>query len=140
MRLVKFCLVGGSGVFVGLGTLKLFTDVIGVYYVASALIAQVTSATSNFALNRVWTFGDRPKQNTPATLAWEWSKYLLSSSLALAVNLAVLTLLTEVFGLYYLLSAVCAIAVATPLNFLVSNFWVWRHSPAIARNDAPKER
>lgn len=139
LRLVKFCLVGLSGVFVGLGTLKFFTDVVGIHYVASALIAQVTSVTSNFALNRVWTFADRPKENTLLNIAREWFKYLISSSMALGVNLGVLALLTEVFGLYYLLSSLCAIAVATPLNFLVSNYWVWKHSPANSRIDTPKE-
>lgn len=130
LRLVKFCLVGFSGVFVALGTLKIFTDVAGVHYVGSALIAQVTSVTTNFALNRVWTFGDRPKINTPWRIFTEWFKYLLSSSMALGVNLGILALLTEVFGLYYILSSLCAIAVATPLNFLASNYWVWRRSPA----------
>lgn len=139
LRLVKFCLVGLSGVVVGLGTLKLFTDVVGIHYVVSALIAQITSVTSNFILNRIWTFGDRPKINTPLNIAREWFKYLISSSLALGVNLGVLALLTEVFGLYYIISSLFAIAVATPLNFLVSNYWVWRHSPAKSRIDLPKE-
>ncbi len=139
LRLLKFCLVGFSGVFVALGTLKFFTDVAGLHYVGSALISQITSVTTNFTLNRVWTFGDRPKMNTPLNIAREWFKYLISSSLALGVNLGVLTLLTEVFGLYYILSALCAIAVATPLNFLVTNFWVWRHSPQLSRIEASKE-
>lgn len=139
-RLVKFCLVGLSGVVVGIGTLKLFTDVVGLYYVASAVIAQIVSVTTNFALNRVWTFRDRPKRNGLPTVAGEWLKYQLSSSLALGVNLGVLTLLTEVFGIYYILSALCAIAVATPLNFLASNYWVWRHSPAKFRSNMTKEQ
>jgi dolichol-phosphate mannosyltransferase len=139
-RLAKFCVVGLSGVGVGIGTLKLFTDVVGLHYVVSALISQVTSVTSNFTLNRVWTFRDRPKKSGLLNIAMEWFKYLLSSSLALGVNLAVLALLTEVFGLYYIVSALCAIAVATPLNFLASNFWVWRRSPEKSRIDLPKER
>ncbi len=139
LRLVKFCLVGLSGVFVGLGTLKFFTDVAGVHYVGSALIAQITSVTSNFALNRLWTFADRPKDSGPLNVAREWFKYLISSSMALGVNLGVLALLTEVFGLYYILSALCAIAIATPLNFLASNYWVWRHSPAKSRIEMSKE-
>jgi len=138
-RLVKFCLVGLSGVVVGIGTLKLFTDFVGLHYVASAIIAQILSVTSNFTLNRVWTFRDRPKEGGLPNIATEWLKYLLSSSLALGVNLGVLALLTEVFGLYYILSALCAIAVATPLNFVASNYWVWRHSPEQSRSNVPKE-
>jgi putative flippase GtrA len=38
------------------------------------------------------------------------------------------TLMAEVFGLYYMISTLCAIAVAASVNFLASNFWVWRHS------------
>jgi len=38
----------------------------------------------------------------------------------------VLGLLTEVFGVYYLLSNLCGIAVATLWNYLVNTWWTWR--------------
>ena len=139
LRLVKFCLVGLSGVVVSVASLWLLTDVIGLFYVVSAIVAHVLSVTNNFAWNQAWTFRDRSHGVPFAVIFKRWVKFLLTTGLAAGLYLGILTLLTEVFGLWYILSSLCAIAVSTPVNFLVSNYWVWKHSPASSRIDTPKE-
>lgn len=49
------------------------------------------------------------------------------------------TLMAEVFSLYYMIFALCAIAVVASVNFLASNFWVSRHYPEEFRSNVPKE-
>ena len=44
----------------------------------------------------------------------------------LGVNIAVLWTLTSVFGVYYLLSNLAGIAVATLWNYLVNFWWTWK--------------
>jgi dolichol-phosphate mannosyltransferase len=129
-RLTKFCFVGLSGVGVGLGSLWLLKEVAGLFYVVAAVIAFILSVANNFTWNQIWTFRDRSQGSDVSTVLTQWFKFLLSSSGTLGVNLGVLTLLTEVFDIQYILSALCAIAVVTPLNFLISTLWVWRLSPA----------
>ena len=129
-RLAKFCFVGLSGVGVGLGSLWLLTEVAGLFYVVAAVIAFILSVVNNFTWNRIWTFRDRSRGSDISAMLGQWFKFLLSNSGTLGVNLGILTLLTEVFGVQYILSALCAIAVVTPLNFLISTLWVWRLSPA----------
>ena len=129
-RLTKFCFVGLSGVGVGLGSLWLLKEVAGLFYVVAAVIAFILSVANNFTWNRIWTFRDRSQGSEVSAILGQWFKFLLSSSGTLGVNLGVLTLLTEVFGIHYILSALCAVAVVTPLNFLISTLWVWRLSPA----------
>ncbi len=128
-RIIKFGLVGGSGIAVDIGALWLFTDVVGIFYIASAAIASILSVTNNFTWNSLWTFGDRGRGLNLITVFKRWLKYLLSTSLATVIYLGILTLLTEVFGIYYLLSALAGIAIAAPINFLVSYFWVWKRLP-----------
>lgn len=129
-RLAKFCFVGLSGVGVGLGTLWSLKELAGLFYVVAAVISFILSVANNFIWNQLWTFRDRSKGSDVSTIVMQLLKFLISSSGTLGVNLGVLTLLKEVFGVHYMLSALCAIAVATPLNFLFSTFWVWRLSPA----------
>jgi len=129
-RLTKFCFVGLSGVGVGVGSLWLLTEVAGLFYVVAAVIAFILSVVNNFTWNRIWTFRDRSRGSDISAMLGQWFKFLLSNSGTLGVNLGILTLLTEVFGVQYILSALCAIAVVTPLNFLISTLWVWRLSPA----------
>ena len=129
-RIGKFCLIGGSGICIDIGGLWLFTEVVGIFYIASAAITSILSVTNNFTWNSLWTFSDRGRGLRLITIFKRWVKYVLSTSFASAIYLGMLTLLTEVFGIYYLISALVAIAIAAPCNFLLSYFWVWKRLPS----------
>ena len=47
-RFARYCLVGISGVLVNLGILTLFTEIIGLFYAVSAIIAIEASIINNF--------------------------------------------------------------------------------------------
>ena len=53
---IKYYSVGGSGVLVNLGILYALTDFMGLWYIASQVIAISISISSNFLFNRFWTF------------------------------------------------------------------------------------
>jgi len=54
---LKYYFVGGCGMLLNLIMLWFFTEVIGLYYMVSAAVAILISATSAFLINRIWTFG-----------------------------------------------------------------------------------
>lgn len=60
-RFLRFAAVGLSGVFVNLGTLALLR-VLGVHTNLASAAAIEVSILSNFAINHLWTFGDRRKE------------------------------------------------------------------------------
>jgi dolichol-phosphate mannosyltransferase len=136
-RIAKFCLVGLSGVGVATASLWLARDILALPLLVSGIVAHITSVTNNFILNQVWTFADRRDGATPAVILGRWLKYSLSTLVAAGIYLGVLALLTDVLGIHHLLSGLCAIAVATPVNFVASNLWVWRTSRQV--NAAHKE-
>jgi dolichol-phosphate mannosyltransferase len=45
---------------------------------------------------------------------------------ALGINLGILWLFTEVFGVYYLLSNLIGILVAFLWNYLANTWWTWK--------------
>ena len=124
-RFVKFCLVGLSGVGVNMGLLWLLTEVAGLFYLISAAISIETSIITNFVLNNFFTFPDR---NLPGAGQFfgRLLKFNLVSLAGLGINLGVLSLLTEVFGMYYLVGNICGIAVAILWNYLANSWWTWR--------------
>jgi len=124
-RFLKFCLVGGSGVFVNMGLLWVLTEIAGLFYLLSAAISIETSIISNFILNNQFTFRDRGSSGVKSFFN-RLVKFNLVSLVGLGINMGVLWLLTEVFGLYYLLSNLCGIAVATLWNYLVNTWWTWK--------------
>jgi len=125
LRFAKFCLVGLSGVLVNMGLLWLLTEFAGLFYLLSAAISIESSTLSNFILNDHFTFHDRRSPTLKSFLS-RLVKFNLVSLAGLMLNMGVLWLLTEVFGVYYLLSNLCGIVVATLWNYLVNTWWTWR--------------
>jgi len=125
IRFLKFCAVGLSGVLVNMGLLWLLTEVAGLFYLLSAAVSIETSIISNFILNDYFTFRDRRSPQVKSFLS-RLLKFNLVSLAGLGLNMGVLWLLTEVFGIYYLLSNLCGIAVATLWNYLVNTWWTWQ--------------
>lgn len=125
-RFVIFCLVGLSGVLVNMSLLWSLTEFVGFPYLVSAAFGIESSIISNFILNDHFTFPDR-RSHTAKSFLRRLVKFNLVSLAGLALNMTVLWLLTEVFGLYYLLSNLCGIVVATLWNYLVNSWWTWKY-------------
>jgi len=125
-RVIKFALVGSTGIGVSVLILWLFTDVIGLFYVGSAVLSHILSVTNNFAWNELWTFRDKPKDTRLSQLTYRWTRFQITTLGVLVIYLSALVFLTDVVGIYYLLSSLCAIAIAFPFNFITSTLWVWR--------------
>jgi len=124
-RFTKFCLVGLSGVGVNMGLLWLLTEFGGLDYRLASPISIEMAIISNFTLNDYFTFPDRRTRGEKSFLM-RLAKFNLVSLAGLGINLAVLWLLTETLGIYYLLSNLCGIALATVWNYLVNSLWTWR--------------
>ncbi len=125
LRFLKFCLVGISGVVVNMGLLWLLTERAGLFYLVSATIGIETSITSNFILNNYFTFASRRHPGVKSFLN-QLLKFNVVSIVGIAINLAILWVLTEVPGVFYLISNLFGIAAATLWNFLVNNWWTWK--------------
>lgn len=124
IRLVKFSLVGGLGAVINTGLLWLFTDLAGIYYLYSSIVAIEIAIVLQFIMNDRWTFKE---QRT--TRAGQFITRLLKSNIwrssGLAVNIGVLYLLTEYAGVYYLLSNIAGIFCAFLLNYLLESRFTW---------------
>lgn len=119
----KFCLVGGLGVLVNLGILYSSVEFLGVWYIFAAMLAFVGAVSSNFILNKIWTFEDRKRGIAVAGQYW---KFFITCTSGLLINLAVLYLLVEYGHLWYMLSQLLAIGTALINNFLGSKYWVFK--------------
>tara|TARA_Y100000310_G_scaffold339655_1_gene432976 strand:+ start:3578 stop:4669 length:1092 start_codon:yes stop_codon:yes gene_type:complete len=117
----KFVIVGGIGTIVNILILYLLTEKVGVYYIFSAIISFIVAMTSNFTLNKVWTF----KENIKLDAGKKYLQFGLVSVSALLVNLFFLYIFTEIFGIYYIISQIFAIGIALIINFLGNKVWTF---------------
>ena len=81
LKFLKFGVVGFSGVFVDFGITYLFKEIIKINKYVSNAIGFICAATSNYILNRIWTF-----ESENADVATEYGKFMLVSVIGLGIN------------------------------------------------------
>lgn len=123
---VKFCAVGGSGVFVNLGIYALLTRPFDLSPTIASPIAIEISLITNFVLNERWTFVDRTLRSAwPARLGTYHAVCLAGG----VINYGVLLLLVH-HGWWDIAANLAGIALGTGAKFLASARWTWREHPS----------
>ncbi|MGE5317247.1 MAG: GtrA family protein, partial [Chloroflexota bacterium] len=90
IKFIKFGVVGFSGVFVDFGLTFLCKEKLKIQkYIANA-IGFTSAATSNYFLNRIWTF----HSNNPE-IAVEYGRFLAIALIGLLINTLVIYLLVS---------------------------------------------
>jgi dolichol-phosphate mannosyltransferase len=144
VRLLKYILVGISGVFVNQGALKLLV-MAGLFPMVGSVFAIQAAILSNFTWNHIWTFRDRRKEKTK--LISRLGKFELVSVGGKCANILILYLTTYVFGVSssinnlihshwespfclidepYLIGNLIGIAAGFIINFILNNIWTWK--------------
>ena len=121
VQLVRFAVVGGSGVAVNLVVYTALVTAASVDYRLAATLAFLIAVANNFTWNRLWTFRARSGH-----AGFQATRFLVVSVGAFLLNLAMLELLVAVVGVAEVPAQVVAIATATPANFLGNKLWSFR--------------
>ena len=119
---IKYYVVGASGVLVNLGLLFILTEFVGMWYFLSYAIAISISITSNFTLNKFWTFKD--SINSKNTILM-YIKFVSVSLLGMGIQLGSTYVLVESLAVYYMLAAVISIGIAGAINFVINRRWTF---------------
>ena len=119
-QLAMFCVVGTIGYGINLAVYDLILRQ-GVHYLAAATCSFLVAVSSNYTLNRHWTFRDQK-----GGVAVQGFRFLVVSLASLGANLLVLHVLVRYGGLGKLTAQAAAIVVVTPLNFVGNKLWSFR--------------
>jgi putative flippase GtrA len=122
-RLLKFSVVGATGVFVNMGTLYLLTELAGIPYFVGSVVAIELSIATNFWMNLIWTWRDRSEVGTLWTKLWRY--HVGAGATAFLGNYLILIGLTELFGVNYLISNLVGIGVGTLSNYVINDVWTF---------------
>jgi putative flippase GtrA len=113
---VPFTIAGLIATGVNYGTLYLFLGIIGVATVIAVSAAFALSASTNFFLQKFWTFGEKSVQRLPTQLLL----FGAASLLGLAVNDAVFWLFHDVTRVGSILAEIPTTAVVSAVGFFAS--------------------
>jgi len=130
---INFAIVGGIGSIAYYILLYTLTEYVGLWYILSAIIGTLVAVTNNYLINHYWTF--RYKKDTNKSLFKGWLKYLGNSAIGDGVDLCVLVLLTEVFGVWYMFSAFLASGVAAIIKYTIANKFIWKEKGSQVCNE-----
>jgi dolichol-phosphate mannosyltransferase len=121
-RFSRFGVVGLTGLAVNMIVLAALTDLFGLYYLASAILATQASTGWNYLLTDHWVFAGRDHRRKP----WERAAlFFAMNNAALLIRGPILFVLTSMLGVNYLVSNFISLAAMTLLRFLLADLWIW---------------
>ena len=112
LKFIKFCIVGASGMIIDFGVTYLLKEVIKVNRYIASSAGFILAASSNFLLNRVWTF-----QSANPDITTQYFSFIIISVIGLALNNLIIYLLHGRFKKNFYISKLAAIFVVTIWNF-----------------------
>ena len=128
-RMIRFGIVGASGIVVNQGLLMLLHGAFELPLLLSSLIAIEISILSNFTLNSRWTWKVDLGRSLRSWVHKAVQYHAATVVSAFAGNVLVLMGLVHLFGVDYRLANLVGIAVGSGINYLAGEFWVFRKTP-----------
>ena len=126
-KFLRFGVVGFSGVFVNMGVLYVLSDILNLELTRSLIVAGELAIISNFLWNDLWTFGDISKRQPGSRQRLKrLLKFNTICLMGLILNLLLVNLLFNVFGMNKYLANLIAIAAVTMWNFWINTKLSWR--------------
>ncbi len=126
-KMLNFMIVGGIGYFINMAiyyplTLLFQSEVTFLgqhFYLPPFVISSFVAITSNYTMNKHWTFGDRKASSL------SYLRYLGMALLTLLLDMFLLFLLVDYGRLVPVLAAALAIAIAFVIRFIVADKWIF---------------
>ncbi|MFB5597753.1 MAG: glycosyltransferase [Nitrosopumilaceae archaeon] len=123
-KAARFYTVGASGLGVNYLMSLLFVGVSDLWYLHANIIGIIASMTTNFILNKYWTFEDKDF-SSKKTLS-QYGKFVGFSSLGALVQLGMVFSLVETSHITYPVALILAVLTAAFGNFILNKKWTFK--------------
>lgn len=120
---LKYCLVGAIATIVDYSLLFGLTEFLGLWYMFSATFGFIGGATTNYLLNRIWTF-----ENNDKRIGRQVGIFLMIAGIGIILNNGILAVGVEIFGIWYMLAKVISTAITLIWNFIGHKYITFRVS------------
>jgi putative flippase GtrA len=123
---LKFALVGGTGFIVDASVLILLYEVLQLDLFIARALAFFVAATSNWILNRLFTFSDRDLMGNKSA---EWMRFVSSALVSAVPNLGLFSLLMLLLPEtlpWIFVAMACGILVGYFCNYQLAKHWVYK--------------
>lgn len=133
LKFGKFGIVGASGAVIDFGLTALCKGILGIPELLANAIGFTIAATSNYFLNRTWTW-----KSTSKEVGIEYAKFFFVSLIGLGLNSLIVFLLKDItivprfvettLDWNFWVAKIIATAVVMVWNFMANNFFTFRQN------------
>lgn len=126
-QIIKFGTVGFSGTIIDLGIYNLFGIVFGINIYLARTISFILAASSNYCLNRIWTFRSQEEK-----VVRQYGQFFIVSAIGLGLNLLIMRFLQGFVAkieneiLRKNIPVLFAIFIVLIWNYLANKFWTFK--------------
>jgi dolichol-phosphate mannosyltransferase len=121
MLVIRYAISGAIGVATNLLVFAIATEVLHIWYLAAAVAAFIASLTLTFTLQKCWTFKHATGRNTHL----QFATYTTVSVINLGLNIALLYLLVEMFGIWHLAAQFLVLGGLALWSFLINKHFTF---------------
>jgi len=123
-KAARFFTVGASGILVNIIISMFFeTEIVNFWYLHANVVGILVSMTSNFFLNKIWTFED--KIFTLKRTSFQYGKFIFFSSLGAIIQLSMVFYLVEEHSFWYPVALILGVMIAAMSNFILNKKWTF---------------
>ncbi|MGB0642702.1 MAG: glycosyltransferase [Nitrosopumilus sp.] len=123
-KAARFFTVGASGLAINYLASMIFALNSDMWYLHATTFGIIFSISTNFLLNKYWTFEDR--DFSPKRTIVQYGKFAAFSSIGALVQLGMVYNLVDQWNVSYPISLVLAVGVAAFGNFLLNKRWTFK--------------
>ena len=120
-QFTKFCIVGSTNFVVDFIVYIILTRLLGVYYLAAAVISFIIAVSWSYFMNKKWTF-----RNKSPKISSQYLKFFSANAFGLVLNLLLMLALVELMGVYDVAAKVLVAVAIAFINFGLSRYWTFR--------------
>ena len=114
IQFFRYLFVGGFAAVVNIGFLFIFTDMFGIHYIISNILSFILGLITNYLLSISFVFNTEKVSDRKK----EFIVYGAIGLIGLAIDTALMFILTSVFSIYYMISKVIATFITFIWNFI----------------------
>ncbi|MFA6095714.1 MAG: GtrA family protein [Candidatus Paceibacterota bacterium] len=122
LLVARYVISGLIAASVQVGSLAFFVEKMGFHHTTAVPIAFIISAVVAFCFQKFWTFRDSSMEHTH----FQAALYIALVFIALALNMALMYILVDIFLLWYIFAQVVTIGLVTIVTFLCNKNIVFR--------------
>ena len=120
-KLYKFGMVGVMNTAVDFLVYTVLVSVLGWGLYVSQVISYSCGMLNSYVINRKWTFSTKN-----GFFSWELVRFILLNLSMMLLGMAIIWFCTQQLMLHKLVAKLISTVLVLVVNFLVSNFWVFR--------------